>query len=363
MLVLGIETSCDETSIAVVKKGHRILALETFSQIELHKRYGGVVPELASRRHTELLVPLLTKTLKAANCSLQEIDLIAATHAPGLTGALMTGLTFAKTLALSLNKPFVAVHHLQAHLFAALLSHPNSFMKNGDIVSTLFPALGVITSGGHCELVHMEKWGHFRTIGKSIDDAPGEAFDKVAQLLGWSYPGGPIIEKMAKKHQSSSKKNPFTIPRIKKQPNMFSFSGLKTQVYYAMLALNKQRDLSPSDIENKKIEFAYFFQECVIATIEEKVSFLIKESLENNRSTYRSILVGGGVSANERFKEVIRGKIDSPSMSVLWPTKELSLDQAAMVAGAGYFQYVSRGASALNSKAVARESLDYCSEI
>lgn len=354
MKTLGIETSCDETSIAVLEDGHKILSLETFSQIDLHKRYGGVVPELASRRHSQLLTPLLARALHNAHCTLQEIDLICATYGPGLVGALMTGLSFAKTLALDLQKPFVGVNHLQAHLFAALLSNAErSFTSDKEIVSSLFPALGLIVSGGHCDLVQIDRWGDFTALSRSIDDAPGEAFDKAAQLLGWSYPGGPIIEQQARlyreKQKSPPAKNPFTIAKVKADLNLFSFSGLKTQVYYAVEKLKKQQ-LNSETLLNRKQEIAYFFQECVCSTIEEK----IKRLLAKKGNHYRSLLVGGGVSANQNLKKTLVSSFDQKEFPVLWPTKQLSLDQAAMIAGTGYYQYLQKGPSSLSLGAQGR---------
>lgn len=356
MKVLGIETSCDETSIAILENGTKILALETYTQIDLHKRYGGVVPELASRRHSELLLPLLSKALQKAHCSLKEIDLICATYGPGLVGALMTGLSFAKTLALDLRKPFVGVHHLQAHLFGALLSRPDIAFTEGAINSELFPALGLIVSGGHCDLVSVENWGEFRGLSKSIDDAPGEAFDKAAQLLGWSYPGGPIIEKKAQEyiqhlkdnHRFKAEQKPFTIAKVKANPHLFSFSGLKTQVYYAISRLDEADSISEIEKEQQKKWIAHNFQECVIATIEEKLAHFLK--IKN----YRSLLVGGGVSANQCMKTRLISGFDTKELPVIWPTKELSLDQAAMIAGTGYFQYLAKGPSPLSLGAQAR---------
>lgn len=370
MLSLGIETSCDETSIALVEKGAKIRSLVTASQIDLHCLYGGVVPELASRRHCQLLVPLLAEALKKAHCSLEEVDLFAATYAPGLVGALMTGLTFAKTLALASSKPFVGVHHLKAHLYGALLSDTSHFisptlskekLSNYRLKKELFPALGIIISGGHCDMVLLEDWHHLKRVGYSIDDAPGEAFDKVAQLLDLPYPGGPHIEERARSLSEREKNSAprFTPPQVKNSPHIFSFSGLKTQVYYEVKKLRAQK-LKTQELQLRKDQIAYAFQETLARSLTDKTRLHLEQrkSEQEHLAPLQTLLVGGGVSANEQLRAQFQHLASQEGLTLVWPTKELSLDQAAMIAGAGALQYEQCGPSPLELEAQSRVSID-----
>lgn len=223
-IVLGIESSCDETAAAVVMEGHRVLANEVASQMELHSRYGGVVPEVASRRHLESLPFLVREVLKQSQTTFDDLTGIAVTAAPGLIGALLVGLSAAKGLAFRLHLPLTTVHHIEAHLYAAEL----------DALPVHFPALGLVVSGGHTELYHMEGWGEYRLLAATRDDAAGEAFDKVAKLMGLGYPGGPMIEKLAKFSPETT--GTFSLSKMKDKSRDFSFSGLKTAV---MLEIKK----------------------------------------------------------------------------------------------------------------------------
>src|SRR6059058_682226 len=220
MNVLGIETSCDETAVAVVADGNRILSNVVSSQVELHARYGGVVPELASREHVQAMVPVLDEALREASVVLDGIDAIAVTHGPGLAGALLVGLNFAKALAFALSRPLIAVNHLEGHIYAAWLERAHE---------PEFPALALIASGGHSDVVLMEGHGQYRRLGETVDDAAGEAFDKVARLLGLGFPGGPAIERLASEATAPAGR----LPRARlERPYDFSFSGLKTKMQH-----------------------------------------------------------------------------------------------------------------------------------
>ena len=218
MLILGIETSCDETAVAVVEDGKYIHSNLVASQVELHREFYGVVPEVASRKHLEVILPLINKSLQEAKISLKNLNAVAVTAGPGLLGSLLVGVTVAKGIALSLNIPLIGINHLEAHLYAA-------FLQN---VSLHLPLIGLIISGGHTELVHLSEEGKYELLGSTRDDAVGEAFDKVARILDLGYPGGPIIEKVAKKGDPSRIKLP--TPKFKEETLDFSFSGLKTAV-------------------------------------------------------------------------------------------------------------------------------------
>ena len=217
MNVLGIETSCDETALAVVADGRRILSNVVSSQVKLHARYGGVVPELASREHVQAMVPVLDEALRAASAGLDDIDAIAVTHGPGLAGALLVGLNFAKALAFALSRPLIGVNHLEGHIYAAWLERTEE---------PEFPALALIVSGGHSDIVLMDGHGQYRRLGETVDDAAGEAFDKVARLLGLGYPGGPAIDRVA----TTGDPGAVPFPRAMAGEPDFSFAGLKTAV-------------------------------------------------------------------------------------------------------------------------------------
>ena len=221
MLVLGIETTCDETAAAVVEDGSKILSNIIFSQIHLHQKFGGVFPELASRSHVDKILLAIDESLKKANITLSDIDVIAVANRPGLIGSVLIGLNAAKALSLSLKKPFIGINHIEAHLYAAMMESINNL---------IFPALGVVISGGHTKLLKILDIGKYEDIGTTIDDAIGESFDKVASILDLRYPGGPEVEKLAKLGDSTKYK--FKAGKVDKNPFNFSFSGLKTKVLY-----------------------------------------------------------------------------------------------------------------------------------
>lgn len=323
VLVLGIESTCDETACSVVKDGKEILSNIVSSQIDLHSQYGGVVPELACRRHIDVILPVLKEALQKASVTLNQIDLIAVAHGPGLIGALLIGLNTAKALALALNKPFIGVNHVEAHLYAALMSSDTTVD---------FPCLGVVLSGGHTALVLMKDIGTYTLIGETVDDAVGEAFDKVAKMLGLSYPGGPIIEALAKEGDRSS--FPFKGGQVKGQPLNFSFSGLKTAVLYALKGQNSAKGtVEPS--EQCKKNLASSFQQAALSDI------VAKTLAAASQYQCQTILFGGGVTNNRRLRDMFSEA--SAGYQYLWPSLELTLDNAAMIAGLGYHQYRKMG--------------------
>lgn len=327
MLVLGIESTCDETSCAVVADGKQILSNVVSSQIDLHEPFGGVVPELACRRHVDILLPILQESLRQANVTLPEIDLIAVAHGPGLIGALLIGLNAAKSLALALNKPFIGINHIEAHLYAAMMSQQEL---------APFPYLGVVISGGHTALIKIHNLGEYELLGQTVDDAIGEAFDKVAKMLNLPYPGGPQIEQLARLGNPSS--YPFKPGKIKGRPLDFSFSGLKTKVLYTLKGQNlRNGEQTPPLSLQEQRNLAASFQYAALTDIVEKTL----KAAEQHQC--RTILFGGGVSNNQALRHLFAQA--SPATQYYWPGPGLSLDNAAMIAGLGFHQYHRQGKS------------------
>ncbi|KIC76404.1 putative tRNA threonylcarbamoyladenosine biosynthesis protein Gcp [Neochlamydia sp. TUME1] len=311
MLVLGIETTCDETACAVVKDGREILSNVVFSQIDLHQKFGGVVPELACRKHVDVLFPVIDQALQEANCKLEDIDLFSVAYGPGLIGAVLIGLNAIKTIALCMNKPYVGVNHVEAHLYAALMSNPHAE----------FPCLGIVLSGGHTSLIYMHEIGKYELIGQTVDDAIGEAFDKVAKIMGLPYPGGPPIEVLAEK--GSSLRYPLKAGTVKGKPFDFSFSGLKTGVLYTYNLTSDKSDLAAS------------FQYAAFADILKKT---IQAAEKYNCKT---LVFGGGVTNNKALRKMFIEK--GSHYTQYWPSLGLSLDNAAMIAGLAYHIYKHKG--------------------
>ncbi|MEL7562964.1 tRNA (adenosine(37)-N6)-threonylcarbamoyltransferase complex transferase subunit TsaD [Dehalogenimonas sp. 4OHTPN] len=304
MRVLGIESSCDETAAAIVEDGISVIASEVASQVDIHARYGGVVPEVASRQHLLSMAPVVAKCLDGASMKLAEIDAVAVTCGPGLAGSLLVGVNFAKALAMALDKPLIGINHLEGHIYANWLT--------GSVPE--FPALALIVSGGHTDLMLMTGHGDYRLVGRTRDDAAGEAFDKAARLLNLGYPGGPAVEKAAGLGRPTLR-----LPRnIIRGSFDFSFSGLKTALY--RLAETAQID-SPNDA-------AASFQEAV-------VGILVKRTVAAAEELgVRQILVAGGVAANSRLRQKFLA--DSP-LPVLIPPLRLCTDNAAFIASCGCF--------------------------
>ena len=307
MNVLGIETSCDETALAVVADGKRILSNVVSSQVELHARYGGVVPELASREHVQAMVPVLDEALRKASVGLDRIDAIAVTNGPGLAGALLVGLNFAKALAFALSRPLIAVNHLDGHVYAAWLERARE---------PEFPALALIVSGGHSDVVLMEGHGRYRRLGETVDDAAGEAFDKVARLLGLGFPGGPAIERLASEAEAPAGR----LPRARlERPYDFSFSGLKTKVQRIVRGEEGEAPLAAA--------LAAAFQDSVVDSL---VTKAVQAATDNGA---REIILVGGVAANSALRATLAERSPVP---VVVPPAALCTDNGAMIAAAGY---------------------------
>jgi N6-L-threonylcarbamoyladenine synthase len=315
MYVLGIETSCDETSAAVVKNGRKILSCVVSSSLKFHKKYGGVVPEIASRMQLETITQVLDSAIRQARVNLKEIDLISVTSGPGLLGSLLVGISFAKAISISLGIPLLEVDHIYSHIYANFL--------NGAKIK--LPFIGLVVSGGHTSLFYVRDFKKIETLGQTLDDACGEAFDKVAKILGLGYPGGPLIEKLAK--GGDERKIKFRCSGTK-GPLDFSFSGIKTAVLYYVrpFARSPVRPLTNQQTN----DIAASFQETIIDTLIKK-SLLACKIKNTNR-----LVVGGGVAANNRLREIFFHEAKEKGLKVYFPPQELCLDNAAMVAGLGY---------------------------
>ncbi len=317
MLVLGIETSCDETAAAIVKDGREILSNVIYSQVKTHTPYGGVVPEIASREHLLKIRPIVDQAFKDAGKTLDDIDGIAATSGPGLIGSLLVGLTYAKALSFAKRKPFVAVNHIEGHIYSVALEHPE----------VEFPALALVVSGGHTNLFWVEsESGDFRhlrytLVGRTRDDAAGEAYDKVAKLLGLSYPGGPVIDRLAQTGNRQAIR--FSIPKISDGSLDFSFSGVKT----AVLNLVRQNEGYKED--PLRGDLLASFQESIATMLWSTTSKAVAQLKP------RSIMLSGGVAANSRLRDVFRERAAEAGLSFYYPTPILTTDNAAMIAAAG----------------------------
>jgi tRNA N6-adenosine threonylcarbamoyltransferase len=336
MQVLGIETSCDETGIAIYNSEAGLLAHHLHSQIDLHKEYGGVVPELASRDHVRRLLPLIKKTLKEADSSLKSLDAIAYTAGPGLMGALLVGTAMGRSLAYSLSIPAIGVHHMEAHLLAPMLEE--------DVPQ--YPFLALLVSGGHTQIVHVVEPNSYRILGESVDDAAGEAFDKTAKLLGLSYPGGPVLSALAMK--GDSKRFHFPRPMINRPGLDFSFSGLKT---FALNTVNAELNDDYRD-EQTRADIARAFVDAVVDTFVIKCRRAIKET------GIKELVVAGGVSANKQLREGLNGLMNEVNGKVYFPRAEFCTDNGAMIAYAGYLRLKAGQTESLNFQAKPRWPLD-----
>lgn len=314
MKVLAVESSCDETSVAVVENGREVYSNVIASQIDTHKKFGGVVPEIASRQHVEAINTVLKEGLDQAGVKLSDIDIIAATKGPGLIGALLVGLSAGKALALATGKPFVGVNHIVGHVCANYISFK-------DLEP---PFIGLIISGGHTYLIEVKDYVDFTLHGRTVDDAVGEAFDKVARSLGLSYPGGPVVDALAKKGKESIE---FPRVMIKEDNYNFSFSGLKTAV---LNYLNSTR-LRGEEIVVEDV--CKSFQEAVVDVLLEKSFRLAKEK------NMDKIVLCGGVSANSRIREVFEERGSKENIKIFYPELKLCTDNAAMIASAAYYEY------------------------
>lgn len=316
MRILGIESSCDETAAAIVEDGRTILSNVIASQADEHKLYGGVVPELASRRHCENILPVVRQALADANMTIDEVDAIAVTYAPGLIGALLVGVSFAKGLALMANKPLIPVHHTEGHAAANYLVHPE--LKP--------PYLGLIVSGGHTRIAEVLEYTTFRTVGKTRDDAAGECFDKCARAMGFPYPGGVHVDQAAQKGDASA----FRLPKTKMDGNPydFSFSGLKTYIVNFLHHAEQVGETVNTD------DLSAALQKAIADTVTEKTIAAAKEL------GYTNIALSGGVSANSGVRETLAAACEKNGFTLCMPPLALCGDNAAMIAAQGYYNYL-----------------------
>lgn len=315
MLVLGIETSCDETSIAVASGEKQILSNIVVSSLHLHKKYGGIVPEIACRHHTELINFVLDKALKKARIDLSDLDAISVTQGPGLVGALLIGISLAKALAYSLKIPIIALNHLHGHIYAATINEKR----------IRFPSVGLIVSGGHTSLVGINDLEKPKLLGQTRDDACGEAFDKVGKILGLGFPGGPIIERQAEK--GDCKKINFPRSYLTKDTFDFSFSGIKTAVLYFVENLKKKRQKLPL------ADICASFQDAAF----DMLLYKTRACCQSRKA--KSLLIGGGVSANAALRKRLNGLGNDLNIEISFPPRGMSMDNAAMIAGLGCYMY------------------------
>jgi N6-L-threonylcarbamoyladenine synthase len=338
MYVLGIETSCDETAAAIVKNGSYVISNTVASSLKFHRKYGGIVPEIASRMQLETIVQICDLALNRAKLRLKDIGLISVTSGPGLLGSLLVGTSFAKCLSLALDIPLLGVDHLHSHIYA-------SFLNNQRV---RLPFIALIVSGGHTSLYHVLDFDKIKLLGSTCDDACGEAFDKVAKILGLGYPGGPIIEQLAKKGNKQRIK--FKCSDTDK-PLDFSFSGIKTAVLYYVHQLtgspvNQLQNRQTGKLADRQTnDIAASFQEAVIDTLIKKSFFACR------MKRLKRLVIGGGVAANNRLRSKFLEEARDRHLDVYFPSPKLCMDNAAMVAGLGYCLFRKGGISDLNLSA------------
>lgn len=333
MIILGIESSCDETAASIVQDGTRILSSVVASQVDVHHKYGGVVPELASRMHIEAITPVVDEAVKKASVKIEDIDGVAATRGPGLIGALLVGFCFAKSFAWARQLPFAGVNHLEAHIYSLFLMDKKP----------AFPFIALVVSGGHTNIYYVTSYDNFELLGQTRDDAAGEAFDKVAKMLGLGYPGGPIIEKLSKTKDPDAIMFPRTL--LEKGSFDFSFSGIKSSV---------ARHIHDNNIttQDEKAQVAASFQEAVIDVLSQK---LINAA---QHKKCRRIGIAGGVSANQTFVNKLSGRAKSKNIKVFSPPVELCGDNAAMIAARGYTMIQQGSLCTLDHDVFSRTKID-----
>ena len=327
MNILAIESSCDETAAAVVLDGRKVLSNVIASQIDIHKLYGGVVPEIASRKHIEKIIQVVDEALKDANLTMEEVDAVGVTYGPGLVGALLVGLSAAKAIAFTNNKPLIGVHHIEGHICANYIEHPELEP----------PFLCLVVSGGHTNLVIVKDYGKYEVLGKTRDDAAGEAFDKVARAIGLGYPGGPKIQKTAENGTASI---PFPRAKISDNPFDFSFSGLKSAVLnYLNSCEMKGEEIIPADV-------AASFQAAV-------VDVLVSHTIEGAKKlAFNKIAMAGGVAANSALRKAMEEECEKRGFKFYRPATILCTDNAAMIGSAAYYDYKNGYVSDLTLNAV-----------
>lgn len=329
MNVLGIETSCDETSSAVVRDGHQILSDVVSSQVDLHAKFGGIVPEIASRKHVELITPVIDQALEKASLGFKQIDAVAVTNRPGLLGALLVGVSAAKSIAAALDVPLIGVHHLEGHIYANYLVNPN----------LSFPFICLVVSGGHTDLILVRDHGDYAILGRTRDDAAGEAFDKSARVLGLGYPGGPIIDRLSKDGDPDA----IQFPRARLGDTLdFSFSGLKT----ALIKFYREKG---SDYRVEDI--AASFQAAVVDMLVDTTLLAVE------KMGVRRIALAGGVAANSALKSRMTKEAAVHGIELSYPPPRLCTDNAAMIACAGYHHFVRGEVDGLDLETIASEPL------
>lgn len=328
IITLAIESSCDETSAAILKNGREVISNIVATQIDLHKKFGGVVPEVASRKHVESIDAVIQSALDEANMTFDDIDIIGVTHGPGLVGALLVGLSTAKALAFALDKPLVGVNHIEGHISA-------NFIQDKELEP---PFICLIVSGGHTHLAEVKDYGKYEILGRTRDDAAGEAFDKIARAMKLGYPGGPIIDELSKR----GNKNSIKFPRIYLESDSydFSFSGLKSSVLnYLNAKRMKNEDIVVEDV-------AASFQQSVVEVLTNKA---IKAAKERG---YDKIVLAGGVAANSGLREMLVSECKDYNIEVKYPSLELCTDNAAMIGCAAYYDYINGKVDDLGLNAV-----------
>jgi len=327
-LILGIESSCDETSASVVKNGRHIISNIISTQIDLHKKYGGVVPEIASRKHVELIIPVINQALDEAGVTLPDIDAIGVTYGPGLVGALLVGLTAAKAIAFTANKPLVGVHHIEGHIAANYLQYPELEP----------PFICLVASGGHSHIVHVKNYDQFEILGQTRDDAAGEAFDKISRAIGLGYPGGPLIDKYALTGNNQA----ISFPRVYFNDDSldFSFSGLKTAV------LNYLNRMEQTGEKINIPDVAASFQQAV-------VDVLVRNTIAAAKAkNINKIALAGGVAANTQLRKEMKSTAEKHGIEVMYPGLILCTDNAAMIGCAAYYEYIKGERAGMDLNAV-----------
>lgn len=334
MKILAFESSCDETAASVVEDGRSVLSNIVASQIDIHRLYGGVVPEIASRKHAEAIAGITLEALDKAGCGYKDIDAVAVTYAPGLIGALLVGVNFAKGLAMSLGLPLVPVHHLRSHISTNYIAYPELEP----------PFLCLVASGGHSHIVEVRGYTDFKVLGRTRDDAAGEAFDKAARSLGFPYPGGIFIDKAAKQGNAGAVK--FPRPKVDGSPYDFSFSGLKTAVInYVHNAQQKGGEINRNDV-------AASFQQAVVDMLAGRLL------LAAEKTGYKKIAVAGGVAANSGLRERLEKECNERGYKLFMPPKSLCGDNGAMVGCQGYYEYLAGSRAGLELNACANMEID-----
>ena len=334
-LVLGIESSCDETAAAVVEAGRRIRSNVIASQVDTHRVYGGVVPEIASREHLAKIGPIVDAALEEAGLALADVDGIAVTTGPGLVGSLLVGVSYAKSLAYAAGKPIVGVNHIEGHIYSVVFDNPE----------VSYPAVALVVSGGHTSLFLVREPERYELLGRTRDDAAGEAYDKVAKLLGLGYPGGPVVDRLARRGDPERAPLVFHVPQMRGESLDFSFSGLKT----AVLRYVRERGIAPvapgEEAPQEVLDLAASFQQAVVRSLRARLRAAI------SRHAPRSILLAGGVAANSALREAIEALGAKHGVAVYKPSPILTTDNAAMIAAAGHVKLAAglRGGLELNA--------------